>query len=379
LFQVARGLAGALRPLSYIGVILAACGTEAAPIRIGLAGPLTDSVGAPMGRAAVLAVQEINAAGGIAGRPIELILRDDHGDPDSAIAVAIELERAGVVAVVGHVSSSATLAAAPVYNGAARPVVQISPSSSAPEVTRAGAWTFRICPSDFQHGAALARFARNRLGLSRGTILYLNNEYGRGIRSVFAAEFVRRGGVIEDMAPYLGAEPDLGPYLDRIAVRHTSEFIFLAGNRSEAEVALRGIRARGLRLTILGGDGLEGIERAGPLAEGVFVSSAYLAGVETPRNQAFLTAYRARYPGAPPPNQAAAASYDILYLLRDVIARTGPDRARIRDGLAAIGSAAPVFEGVTGAIAFDPDGDVPDQPVYIGRVAGGKIEPVEGS
>ncbi len=379
MFRIARGASAALRSLPCWGILLVACGSDSSPIRIGLAGPLTDSVGAPMLRAATLAVQEINATGGVGGRPLELVARDDHGDPDSSIAAALELERAGVLAVVGHVYSSATLAAAPIYNGARHPVVQISPSSSAPEVTQAGAWTFRVCPSDLQHGAALARFARNQLGLNRGTILYLNNDYGRGLRSVFAAEFVRRGGAIEDVAPYLGAEFDFGPYLDRIAVRHSSEFIFLAGNRGEAEAALRAARARGLRLTVLGGDGLEGIERVGPLAEGVFVSSAYLSTVETPRNQAFLAAYRARYPEAAPPNQAAAASYDILHLLRDVIARTGPDRARIRDGVAAIGTTAPAFEGVTGTIAFDPNGDVPNQPVYIGRVTGGRIEPAQGS
>ena len=103
---------------SLLLLSLAACGDTGAPIRIGLAGPFSDPVGAPMKRAAELAVEEINAAGGVRGRPLELVTRDDFGDPDSAVAVASALEAAKVVAVIGHVYSGTTLAAAPVYNGA---------------------------------------------------------------------------------------------------------------------------------------------------------------------------------------------------------------------------------------------------------------------
>ena len=122
---------------SLLLLSLAACGDSGGPIRIGLAGPFSDPVGAPMKRAAELAVEEINAAGGVRGRPLELVARDDFGDPDSAVAVASALVGERVVAVIGHVYSGTTLAAAPVYNDANDPVVQISPSSSSPDVTTA--------------------------------------------------------------------------------------------------------------------------------------------------------------------------------------------------------------------------------------------------
>jgi branched-chain amino acid transport system substrate-binding protein len=356
---------------------LLACGSGSTPIRIGLAGPFTDSVGAPMQRAAQLAVAEINARGGVRGRPLALVIRNDFGDPDSAVGAATALEKAGVVAVVGHVYSGTTLAAAPIYNDPAHPVVAISPSSSAPAVTDAGPWIFRVCPSDLQQGAALARFTRDRLGLSRGTVFYLNDDYGRGIRSVFAAEFVRRGGMIDDLAPYLGATPDVSPYLDRVARQKTSRFLFVAGNRSEAETVLRGVRARGLTLPVLGGDGLEGIEDAGDLSEGTYLSNAYLPTATTLKNRAFVAAYQRAYPGAAPPNQPAAATYDILYLLREVIARTGTDRRRVRDGVAQVGTSGPPFEGLLGPIAFDANGDVPTTRVLIGQVHAGRIELVE--
>jgi branched-chain amino acid transport system substrate-binding protein len=361
-----------------VPALLLACSPGNRPIRIGLAGPFTDSVGAPMKRAAELAVQQINQAGGIGGRQIELIVRDDFGDPDSAVSVAVDLEAAGVVAVVGHVYSGTTLAAAPVYNGGRNPVVQISPSSSAPAVSSAGEYTFRTCPSDLQQGAALARFTADRLGLKRGTILYLNDEYGRGIRATFASEFAQRGGTIDDIDPYLGQTPEVGAYIERLARRKSSQFIFLGGNLGEAAQILKVARARGVTLPMLGGDALEGLEEFGPVAEGTYISNAYLATFDSPRNRAFVQAYAQRFPTSLPPNQPAAATYDIFYLLREVIAQVGTNRRRIRDAVARIGMEDPPFEGVTGEIAFDQNGDVPRQRVIIGRVEHGKVRVVEG-
>ena len=161
--------------------------TESGPIRIGVAGSFSDPIGLPMKLAAELAAEEINATGGINGRPIELVARDDYADPDSAVFIANDLYESGVTAVVGHLFSGPTLAAAPVYNGGPDPVVAISPSSSSPEVSSAGDYTFRICPSDLAHGAALAHWVRQRLGSRRGAVLYLNDQYGRGIRQTFVA------------------------------------------------------------------------------------------------------------------------------------------------------------------------------------------------
>ena len=359
-------------------LLLAACRDTSGPIRIGLAGPFSDPVGAPMKRAAELAAEEINTEGGIQGRKLELVIKDDFGDPDSAVAVASALEAEGVVAVIGHVYSGTTLAAAPVYNGASDPVAQISPSSSAPDVTGAGSYTFRVCPSDLAHGAALARYARDQLHLDRGSILYLNDDYGRGIRRTFTAEFTQRGGSVLDSDPYLGATPNVDVYLDRLAARKRSQFVLVAGNRGEAEEALRAARKRGIKVPFMGGDGLEGIEEAGALAEGTYVSAAYLPGIDSPKNRQFTVSYRRKYPDAGVPNQPAAATYDIVYLLREVISTAGTERKAVRDGVAAIGRTAPAFEGVTGKIAFDENGDVPEQRVIIGIVHDGNVQPAEG-
>jgi branched-chain amino acid transport system substrate-binding protein len=361
--------------LAASAVVLAtACGAgDGGPVRIGVAGSFSDPIGTPMQLAVELAADEINASGGIGGRPVELVIRDDYADPDSAVFIANDLYESGVSAVIGHIFSGMSLAAAPIYNGGPDPVAAISPSSSSPELSTAGDYTFRICPSDLAHGAALAHWVAERLRFTRGAVLYLNDQYGRGIRRTFVTEFTRLGGQLESIDPYLGDKPEVEAYLDRLARSRKSEFLVLAGNLGEAEEIIRQARRRGLAMPVLGGDGLEGIHEAGALAEGVYLTSAYFPNLATEANRRFVEAYRRKYPGAGIPNQPAAAAYDAMYLLRDVIARAGTDRAAVRRALAGVGSATPPFEGVTGTVAFDAAGDVPDQNVHIGVVRNGNV------
>jgi branched-chain amino acid transport system substrate-binding protein len=360
-------------------VLLAgSCTGPGGVVRIGVAGSFSDPIGLPMRQAAELAAEEINAAGGINGRRLELLALDDYADPDSAVFVANQLYQSDVSAVVGHLFSGMTLAAAPVYNGGEEPLVEISPSSSSPELATAGEYTFRICPSDLAHGTALAHWVRDRLHFTRGAVLYLNDQYGRGIRQAFVAEFTGLGGTLRAVDPYLGDHPDVGAYLDRLARGDRPEFILVAGNRAEAEDIIREARKRGLDMPVLGGDGLEGIQEAGSLAEGVYLSSPYFPSISSAANRRFVQAYRRKYPNAGNPNQPAAATYDAVYLLREVIARVGTDRAAVRRALAGVGAATPAFEGVVGAVAFDPNGDVSDQNVYIGLVRQAAVQVVSG-
>ncbi|MEO8201786.1 MAG: branched-chain amino acid ABC transporter substrate-binding protein, partial [Gemmatimonadota bacterium] len=273
---------------------LASCRNNAV-IRIGLTGAISDSLTISMKHAADLAVDEINASGGIDGRRLELVERDDFGNADSAVKIANDFYASDVVAVVGHSFSGPTIAAAPVYNGGRNPVTQISPSASSPDVSNAGPYTFRVCPTDLAHGAALARYAWTNLGLRRAAVLYNNNGYGRGIRQTFVDEFTRLGGELISVDPYLGDRPDVSPYVERLA-KHPADFIVVAGYRSEAEEILRQARARGVNVPLMGGDGLEQIEQSGILAEGVYVTAAYSPEISTPANRHFVDAYTRRYP-----------------------------------------------------------------------------------
>jgi branched-chain amino acid transport system substrate-binding protein len=358
-------------------LLLVSCGADRRPIEIGLVLSLADSGVAPMLRGAKLAVEQINAAGGVRGRPLSLVVRDDFDDVDSAVRVAGDLYRSNVVAVVGSAYSAPTIAAAPVYSGGRRPVVQISPSASVPDLSNAGDYTFRTCPTDLEYGAALARWAHDRLGLSRAAILYVNDDYGRGFRMNFVREFERLGGAATVVGPFLADQPDVSPYLQRLQAHHDADAVILGANLTEGLPALRQVRAAGLKLPVLAGDGFVGVETRGDVAEGLYVSTAYLVGSRTEANQRFVEAYRRGYPTAPLPDQGAASTYDVIRLLGQAIDAGGPDRTGVRNALAGIGTRTPAFDAAIGRVAFDSLGDVPSLGVRIGVVRHGQLEPAE--
>lgn len=360
-------------------VALGACGAGDVPIRIGLAGPFSQERGQSMRLAAELAVQEINRQGGVRGRELALVVRDDSADATTAVRVARALyDTPGLVAVIGHLNSGATIAAAPIYNRGERPVAAISPSASSPELSGAGPYTFRVCPDDLVHGRRLAEWARNQLGAQRAAVIYENDEYGRGVRRTFVDNFTELGGVLVAEDPYVNAIPSFEPYLRRLARRGGAEVLMIAGTRAGAARILATLDTVGLRPAVVAGDGVAGLERAGGRrAEGMYISSAYLPDQPDTRNRTFIGAYRQAH-GDQLPDHRGAGAYDIVYLLARTIDEVGTDRARIRDYLAGVGTESPAFEGVTGTIAFDGSGDVPEKRVVIGIVNGTRLETAPG-
>ncbi len=345
------------------------------PILIGLAGPFSQPRGASMQLGAELAIAEINDAGGVRGRPLVLLVRDDSGATNAAVQIARELyDRPGLVAVIGHLNSSATIATAPVYNGGRDPVVQISPSASSPLVTPAGPYTFRVCPSDLVHGERLADWAWDNLQARTVAVIYQNDEYGRGVRSAFSAAFEAMGGSILTEDPYVASLPTFEPYLRRLIQRGGVGAIMIAGTREGAERVIATADSLGLSYPILGGDGLAGLEGSATDASGVYISAAYLPDQAGAANERFIDAYQEAY-GDRLPDHRGAGAYDIVHLLAEAIDAVGPDRARIREYLSGIGTDNPAFEGVTGTIAFDAYGDVPDKDVVIGVVTDNRLAP----
>src|SRR5213596_1253976 len=337
---------GPLRASLLLGTVIAvtACSRPTGPIAVGLAGPFSQPRGASMLRAAQLAVNQINAKRGIRGRKLELRVVDDSGNEDTAVRVAEQLYAdPAIVAVVGHLSSGPSLSAARVYGGGATPTPMISPSASSPDLSGMNPYVFRVCPSDLQHGPELARFAWQTLGARRAGIIYLNNDYGRGVRRTFAAEFARLGGTVLESDPYIPATASLEPYLSRMR-RGGADVLLLAAERPGAELALREMRSLGLRWPVLGGDALTGI-----------VADCARA-----------------FPGQRPDHRGEGA-YDILLLLARAMDKVGADRRAIRDYLARVGRGQPPFEGVTGPIAFDANGDVAGKTVVIGVVRDGRL------
>ena len=358
-----------------LSLCLVSCSRDGGrPIVVGLAGPFSQARGVSMQRAAELAVKEINARGGVRGRPIVLRIMDDSGRTDMAIRVAQALtDDPEVVAVIGHLTSGASLAGARVYGAGRRPVAMISPSASSPDLSGVNAYVFRVCPTDLSHGAQLARYARQSLGARRAGIIYIDDDYGRGLRLSFAAEFRRLGGTVLEEDPSLAATTSLEPYLARMRQAGGADVLMLAMERSGAELALRDQARLGMRWPTIGGDALTGIEGAGAIGEGVRLSSAYLPDGPGERNAVFVAAYARAYEGQRPDHRGAGA-YDIVQLLATrVFPDAGTDRGAVRDYLSRIGNGLPPFEGVTGSIAFDGRGDVPLKSVVVGVVRGGRI------
>jgi branched-chain amino acid transport system substrate-binding protein len=354
-------------------VWLAACGRDAGPVVLGLTGPFAEARGRSMRRAAELAVAEINARGGVRGRRLELRILDDSASEDVALRVAqILRDDPAVVAVVGHLTSGPTLAAAPVYGGGGRPVTLISPSASSPALSGISPYFFRVCPSDLAFGARLAQYAERTLGARRVAVIFMNDDYGRGVRETFRAEFTRLGGRVVTEDPYLPSAGSFEPYLARLARGGEVDALLLAMPRVAAELALRETTGLGLRWPVLGGDALTGVETLGPAADGVRVASAYLPDRPGERNASFVAEYERIHDGAQPDHRGAGA-YDIVQLLARAIEEVGADRRAVRDYLASVGGDRPAFDGVTGRIAFDSAGEVPDKPVVIGVVRHGRL------
>jgi branched-chain amino acid transport system substrate-binding protein len=376
---------------------LAACkGDGGGTVTIGVAGPITMPNGRSLRLAAEMAVAEINADSGIAGRHVQLVIEDDNGDASQAIDVAARLRaNPAVLAVIGHVNSGATLAAAPIYNetfeagGSAAgggvdsagrkaradslrgtsPLVEISPASSGMELTSAGVWTFRSVPTDLEHGPVLARQAL-KLGRRKAVILFSNDDYGRGVMNSFADAFRRAQGQVVESDPYLpGAVENsdgLAPYLTR-AMRNGADALVIAGAADRATVIIAAARRLGFTGPILGGDGLTSLKDSA-VADGLYVSSAWLPDRASEGSRRFVQAYQARYHELP--DHRGANAYDLVYLLKEAIEKGGASREAIRDYLAGLGrNGRAAFEGrATGRIAFDENGDVVGRDVTIGVV-----------
>jgi branched-chain amino acid transport system substrate-binding protein len=342
---------------------------------IAVSGPISAANGMSMGRAAQMAVAEINASA--RGPRLRLLMIDDHASVDSGTAISFRLaNNDSVVAVVGHLNSAVSMAAADAYNGrsaGSRPVVQLSPASSAPQYSQAGPWSFRITPTDLEFAPVLATAAAER-GLRRAAVLYVNDDYGRGVRDGFGKEFRAAGGSTVSADPFVPAllarGDEMDAYLQR-AMNRGAEALVIGGQAETGVGIMRAARRLGFTGPILGADGMTGARLAGPIAEGLFVSSAFLPDRDTEKARAFVQAYRAQYGDLP--DHRGAMTYDAIFLLRDAIAAVGGDRRAIRDWLAARNDPANAFEGVSGAIAFNEDGDVIGRQPVLGVVRNGEL------
>lgn len=316
-----------------------------------------------------LAAEEINAAGGVLGRQIRLVVEDDQGRAEEAASVVTKLITSdNVLGLIGENSSNQSLAAAPIAQSNSVPM--ISPSSTNPAVTEKGEYIFRVCFTDPYQGKALASFVRTNLKLdTAGILLDKKNDYSVGLAEVFKREFEAAGGKVVAEQSYSGGDTEFRPQLTTIKSA-SPQVLFVPGFYTE--VGQIAIQARDLGLTVpmVGGDGWDSpavIQIGGKSIEGSYFSDHYFVGDSRPVVRQFVTKYEQRHQRKP--EATAALGYDALYILVNAIRRANSlDRKGIRDQIAATKD----YQGVSGTISMGPDRN-PIKPVAMIKIENGRM------
>lgn len=315
-----------------------------------------------------LALKERNAAGGVKGRQIKVITYDDQGKPQEAgTAVTRLITDDHVVAVLGEVASSLSLAGGAVAQQYGVPM--ITPSSTNPAVTRGKDMVSRVCFIDPFQGYVGAKFARENLDADAAAILYDQQQaYSTGLADEFKSHFIEMGGTITTEQEYNGGDSDLSAQLTTIR-SSAPDVIYIPGYYTDVGNIAIQARRLGIDVPLLGGDGWDSSQLTaigGEAIEGSYYSNHYAPDQPSQEVQQFVDKYQAAYGVVP--DGLAALGYDAANLLFDAM-----ERADSLDGktLAAAIAATKDFRGVTGVISMDENRDA-QKPAVIVQIKDGK-------
>jgi branched-chain amino acid transport system substrate-binding protein len=319
-----------------------------------------------------LALDEINAKGGVLGQQIRVVTEDDQSKPEEAVtAVQKLINQDKVVALIGEVASSRSLAAAPIAQRARIPM--LSPSSTNPKVTQVGNYIFRACFIDPFQGSAMANFAmKNDAGpkAKHLAMLYdVKNDYSVGLREFFINTVKENGGDIVADESYGEGDIDFKAQLTKIK-NANPDAIYCPGYYTEVGLICRQARELGINVPLMGGDGWDSdktFEIGRDAVNGCFFTNHYSPDEDRPEVKAFVSAYKAKYNGKTP-DAMAILGYDAMHLMADAITRAGSTRGKaIRDALAATKD----FPGASGTITMDADRNA-QKPIVILKIDGGR-------
>ena len=323
-----------------------------------------------------LALDEINSGQKVLGKPVRVVTEDDRSLPDEAKTAAEKLvTRDRVVAVVGEIASSRSIALAPVCQDAKVPM--LSPGSTNPKVTEVGDFIFRACFTDRFQGIAMATFAMQDLKLKRFGMLYaINSDYSVGLRQYIEEAVKKAGGeIVQDLSYTEKSDKDFRSQLTKIRDAGP-EAIFVTGYYTEAALIAQQARGLGISVPLIGGDGWDSdqlVKIGREAVNGCYFSNHYSPDEKRPEVQAFVNAYKAKYKnpdGSPKvPDAMAVLGYDAMKLMAHAINEAGSiDGQKIRDALASTKD----FPGVAGAITIDADRNA-RKPIVIVKVEDGEF------
>ena len=313
-----------------------------------------------------LAANRINSAGGVLGRPLEIVEFDTASTALGARQAALDAVEADVVAVVGPSWSSQALAMGPILQKAGIPM--IGATTTAPEVTAVGDFIFRVCYTDDLQ-------ARENLGASRaGVVTIAGDVYSEGLSAGFTQYFTALGGTVARQERYLQDAMDFSAQIEAVR-REAPDLVFAAGYTRDSGLLLKQSRGAGLDMPFLGGDGWTALEHYPYLdparGENYYVSHWHPDDA-SPASREFVELLRREFgPDALNTIDAGNANaYDALCLVADAVRRAGSAEPRaVRDALAATDG----FVGVTGTISFRGGRD-PLKPLVVLRITPDAVE-----
>jgi branched-chain amino acid transport system substrate-binding protein len=328
-------------------------GVSGDTILLGEVGSLTGSeatFGISTRNAIELAINEVNAAGGVKGKKIEIRVYDNQSKPEEAANAANRLiNQDNVLLILGEVASTNSIAMATKAQPAKVPM--ISNASTNPKVTQIGDYIFRVCFIDPFQGYVMAKFAHDNLKINKVAVLRdLGSDYSQGLADVFERKFTEMGGKIVAGETYTKGSTDFRSQLTAIK-RAAPDAIYIPGYYNDIGLIARQARELGITAKLMGGDGWDSeklFELGGSAVEGSYFSNHYSPDDPNPRVQKFIASYKKAYGSVP--DSLAALGYDAAMVAVDAIKRAPSfDRAAIRDAIAQTKN----FHGVTGSITLD--------------------------
>ncbi len=317
-----------------------------------------------------LAVEEVNAKGGVKNKKIKIIFEDDKSNPQEASNKVLQLiDRDKVVALLGEVASSRSKAGGIVANK--KKIPMITPSSTNPDVTQVGPFVFRVCFTDDVQGQMGARFVSEKLGKKKVAILYASDDlYSSGLANEFRTEAKKLGLEVAIEKSFLKNETNFTTYLNEIKEAQP-EMIYAPVYYNAMVPVARQAKATGLSGSMfIGGDGWHDdslVEGAGEEMEGAYFTNHYAPDMPSESSKEFVKKYSARFKHEP--SSLAAQGYDAALLLADAIGRAKNDTPEaIRDAIAETKG----FQGATGAITINEQRNA-DKPIVIVQIKGKKF------
>lgn len=360
-----RGFTGLALGATLAGLAPSFAQTAGEPVTIGVSGPLTGpqaQYGELWKQGFDLALARINAAGGINGRPLEYVFEDSQNDPRQSIAIAQKfISDPKIVVEVGDFSSTASMAASPLYQRGG--LVQFGFTNSHPDFTRTGDYMWSSSISQSQEQEVMADYAIDRLGLKKIAVMHLNTDWGTTAKNIFVEEAKERGAEVVAAEGYLPDEKDFRATLTRIKAANP-DGILLESYYSDGALVVRQIRELGIDLPIVAVGSVyspDFLELAGDAANGVHTTAYFTPVSPRPEVGNFIKDFTAAY--GREPNNFNAMAYDTMNILAEVMRQYGTTREDIKSGLGQIsGVPSVLFPNVS----FDPE---------IRRVMG--LEPTE--